>query len=470
LRQKAELGRPAIVVVASGGGTRAALYTASVLKGLHSLGVDRDIVLASGVSGGGVALAYFSANRDALTGPIPPDKEGKCHEEANVTRDEWACFTKRVTKPFIEDVLNGATEWRLFRTTPLSSLLAESFTRDLLPKQSTLGSLKNTQALILNSTLVGHLAEQSDALERTIDDETQSCEEAERPFKLMSGGRLIFTNLQDQGTDDKFPTRWSPIPDVRLPYKIVKDSNVPLAAAAALNANFPPVFPNARIRIQSDGQRPCEHRSYYVTDGGAEENLGLISALYALESALAKIPSCENVRPIHVVIAEASAVAYDYREDWGTSVVLGESSERLTGGLTNELIERLQCKDGSKATVQFNYLGLPLAFRARGGFPTHWMYPTEFHLNDPRPRTTSFLVEPSERKAILKRTDLEELWSALHDPDKSFCDYGFESHDAEKVKKWVCGPQQDDRNGRDLHMEKWKKLVCALRPNRKLCP
>jgi hypothetical protein len=43
LQQTAEPARPAIVVVGSGGGTRAALYTASVLNGLHRLGVDRDI-------------------------------------------------------------------------------------------------------------------------------------------------------------------------------------------------------------------------------------------------------------------------------------------------------------------------------------------------------------------------------------------------------------------------------------------
>src|SRR5262249_23545180 len=59
LTDERDPARPAIVVVGSGGGTRAAMYTASVLNGLHGLGVDRDIVLLSGVSGGGVALAYF---------------------------------------------------------------------------------------------------------------------------------------------------------------------------------------------------------------------------------------------------------------------------------------------------------------------------------------------------------------------------------------------------------------------------
>jgi hypothetical protein len=127
LRQQSDSVRPALVVVGSGGGTRAALYTTSVLKGLHGLEVDKDIVLLSGVSGGGVALAYFAANSDALTGRpaatrLCPRNKGA----APTVEDEWNCFTSNVTKPFIEDVVNGATEWRIFTNTALSALLAES--------------------------------------------------------------------------------------------------------------------------------------------------------------------------------------------------------------------------------------------------------------------------------------------------------------------------------------------------------
>src|SRR6202008_562821 len=102
------------------GEPRAALYTASVLNGLHRLGVDRDIVLLSGVSGGGAALAFFAGNHDALTGPHAGQATKDCPD------GQWGCFNTSVTKPFIEDVLNGATEWRLFRRTALSQLLVES--------------------------------------------------------------------------------------------------------------------------------------------------------------------------------------------------------------------------------------------------------------------------------------------------------------------------------------------------------
>jgi hypothetical protein len=475
LRQQGEPVRPAIVVVSSGGGTRAALYTASVLYGLHRLGVDRDIVLVSGVSGGGVALAYFAANRDVWTEQNQSGQARLCPEKPDVKRPveaEWDCFTKGVTQPFIEDVLNGATEWRIFRTTALSELLAESFQRHLFPLGDTLGSL-NTPALILNSTVVSQPDDESDALMRTIDP-AKTCEEAEQTFNLMAGGRLIFTNLRDT---DAFPRRKASIPDVRLPYQIVQDPHVPLASAAALNADFPPVFPTARVRIRNDGTGACPYRSYYVTDGGAEENLGLISALYALESALAKIPNDIRVRPIHVVIAEASAITYDYNQDRGVSALFGGSSERLAGGLTGALIEKvdqlLQRLNGAESSIQYHYLGLPLAFRARGGFGTHWMYAKVYHLNDPRPRTTAWsnylpFARFRQGKAAVSREELEALWLALHDPDQPFCDRGsFNSNDADKVKTWVCGSPRDGPSGRDLHMENWKELVDELRPYRK---
>jgi len=473
LQQKTAPARPAVVVVGSGGGTRAAIYTASVLRGLHRLTVDRDIVLLSGVSGGGAALAYFAANRDALTVPSQHGRPVPCPDAKDAARsveEEWSCFTKSVTRPFIEDVLNGASEWRIFTRTALSVLLAESFEKHLLVRKPSLASFSTP--LILNTAITGHPAEESKALNSTID-RAQTCGEDERPFNLLSGGRLIFTNLHDI---EAFPTRDSPLPDVRQPYVIVRDGSVPLAVAAALNANFPPVFPNARVRVAVDrtdktDKDGCDHRSYYVTDGGAQENLGLISALYALQGALARIPDGVAVRPIHLVIAEASAVSYDYSQDRGISVAFSGSRERLAGGLTNELLDRVQQQaQRLKSTLQLHYLGLPLAFRARGGFGTHWMYAKEFNLSDPRTRAEpwyNFLPFTRFRtgKAVISRADLEELWVALHDPDRPFCDQtrSFSNSDSKKVQGWVCGSAADAPRGRDLHLAQWNDLVTIMR-------
>jgi hypothetical protein len=268
-----------------------------------------------------------------------------------------------------------------------------------------------------------------------------------------------------------FPKGPARIADVRLPYQIAQDANIPLATAAALNANFPPVFPNARVRVEDGNGSPCRFKDYYVTDGGAVENLGLVSALYALRSAIAQLPPGSEVRPIHIVLAEASAVSYDYGQDRGWAAIEG-SRERLAGGLTGALIVELErqlaARDTTSPKVEFHYLGLPLAFRARGGFGTHWMYAKAYHLNDPRPRSVPWLnflpgALGRDRKAAIDQPALRELWLALHNPDTQFCDPQKFSAESEKVWKWICGSPGSDPNNRDLHMEEWQRLVAQMR-------
>lgn len=458
--------RPALVVAASGGGTRAALYTAHVLEGLHGLGASRDIVLMSGVSGGGVALAYFATNREALTAKGASDKQ-------------WRKFRKRIADAFIQDVLGGATELRMFGADSLSLLLAESFGRRLA-KGNEAGWTLGVQGagLILNTTITGHPDTESDLLAKTLDPAGGDCD---RSFSLMAGGRLIFTNL----TEIRFPERDNRMPDVRLPYVVVRDPAVKLQHAAALNANFPPVFPNARVLLH-DAAAPCGGRSFFVTDGGALENLGLVSALYALRSALEEIRAhcgdgapkthawCRRtLRPIRFIIAEASAATFDYEQDRGISAVLS-AKERLTGGLTEALIaqsEALYRDAGVPAgakELDFHFLGLPLAFRARGGLGTHWMHAGKVEMIDPRLREVPARYELWDRAratVTISRKQLGQIWRALHEPapDRDYCgnrrDYTWGDRNTDRVRHWVCGGSD---GARDLHIESWRKLRQVL--------
>lgn len=470
--------RPALVLAASGGGTRAALYTAHILEGLHRKGATGDIVLASGVSGGGVALAYFTAHYDSLAA----DRDPKL--------PRWAEFRRRVSRNFIRDVLDGASEWRVIGPTPLSTLLAESFERRLLdkaPRRPQTFEFAATPALILNTAITGHPAEDSEALARTLDG-AQDCTELGRPYTLLQGGRLIFTNLRNTSA---FPRAGGPIPDVRLPYRIVQDPAVPLARAAALTANFPPVFPSAGVTIR--GYLPegdCPDRSYFVTDGGAQENLGLVSALFAVRSALEDIrqrcgapgatrqrdPWCERrLRPIHFVLAEASAASYDYEEDRGISAATSAAKERMTGGLTNLLIEHTAALYASLAgapragsqPLRFHHLALPLVFRARGGFGTHWMHAQKIEMRDPRLRAVDRRLglpwAPGDATVTLRRREVRELWTALHDPQTPFCSRPASSNaNFDKVSGWICGAPGDPRRPRDLHADAWQRLLAAL--------
>jgi len=477
--------RPVVVVVASGGGTRAALYTAHVLQGLHKIGVDRDIALLSGVSGGGVALAYFAANYDALIEDQAPKLAA------------WDKFTDAVSSTFIQDVIEGASEWRIFGGTPLTYLLAESFDRRLfkdVPNPQRFGQIDPASgpALILNTTIAGHPLEDSDVLRMVLNGSDRhsdaECLEAQRAYNLMNGGRLIFTNLKDL---DGFPPGKSIIPDTRLPYQVLRDPAVPLAWAAALTANFSPAFQNARVLVKgyAEGQE-CPDRSYFVTDGGAQENLGLISALFAIESALRRlVDECKNatpsqgpagkcvtaLRPIHFVMAEASVADYDYQQDRGVSAAFSGAKERMAGGLTNELIDKIGrlysevSGESSGEALHFHYLPLPLAFRARGGFGTHWMHADRVELTDPRLRAAPTLFDRLFTRATntsvgLNKSDLRELWTALHDPNTPFCEHSrFENIDSETVRRWICGARNDSHRPRDLHVEAWQSLVAELR-------
>ena len=458
--------RPAIIVAASGGGTRAALYTAHVLEGLHRLKRDRDIVLLSGVSGGGVALTFYAAEFPTLS------IKGS---------GEWKAFRETVSDKFIEDVLEGATEWRVLGPEPLSRLLVDSFDRRMKgpgPKP-TFADIASSPALILNTTIVGHPADDSQVLRRSLDPAAPSdCAELARPFTSLTGGRLIFTDLMHVLD---FPATASRLPDVRLPYRIVRDPRVSLAAAAALQANFPPVFPNARVVITGYTQAPeCPDRSYFVTDGGAQENLGLVSALYALRSALARVEKGKRLRPIHFVLAEASATGYDFSQDRGLGAALSGAKERLTGGLTEELVAQVEAlyrkvSGSEEANLEFHYLSLPLVFRSRGGFGTHWMQAEKITVHDPRDRReqTYYRVGDLGTGVTLDKKALESLWTDLHDPQASFCDHAElarppsgKEHGTVTVRRWICTNRDHTTAPRDVHVEQWKYLVEKLRqPN-----
>jgi hypothetical protein len=473
-----EDGGPAIIVAASGGGTRAALYTASTLQGLARLKVTKDIVLLSGVSGGGVASAYFYSHQRELLADSTGDGRS------------WQRYLKTMAEPFIEDVLNGASEWRVVSAEPLGVLLAESFQRRLFADGDAVLGANPKLALILNTAIAGHPQEDAQLLQGifpiTPATKAASCARVHRPYSILSGGRLIFTNL---GPSEQFPGALSPVPDVRLPYVVVRDPTIPLAAAAALNANFPPVFPNARVDVPADlpldvpADPQCPMRSYYVTDGGATENLGLLSALYALRSALQTMPLevRSELRAIHLVAIEASATTYDYTPDRGIGAATGGSKERLAGGLTEELLEDIcrlyepaappnrRCQT---AHVKVHYLPLPLVFRSRGGIGTHWMFPRTIEVSNPRlPVLPTGLrgfalriFRPNRLHRQLSEAELTNLWSALYQPVKPFCTSGlFESNANEKaVAEWICGIGGDTPLAEDKQIAAWREVVAEF--------
>ncbi|HTE42140.1 MAG TPA: patatin-like phospholipase family protein, partial [Steroidobacteraceae bacterium] len=464
LQKQSERQRPAYIVAASGGGTRAAVYTASALRGMAQAGLSEDIVLMSGVSGGGVALAYYAMHKPKLG------------MGASFDAAAWARYRDGMAEPFIQDVLEGSMEWRIAGNTPLSALLVESFHRRLTTGDRTTFAEIGDVGLILNTSITGHPASDSILVGNAMDANTQHIDEHDcLPFARMTGQRLSFSNISDT---HRFPQpAHSRLPDIGFAFVVVNDPAVELVQAAALNANFPPVFPNARVDLLTDQTGCGGRRTYHVTDGGATENLGLISALYALQSTLdtliaqkAQDPSKAIALPeLHIVALEASAIGVDYSQDRGIGTATGGSKERLAGGLTEQLIAGIELQatmlNGRATPLHLHYVALPTAFRSRGGVGTHWMLPNYVTITNPHlPHAPEWWAElpPLERNNVHARLGKQALFALLdelHDPAVDFCSRERAGDSKKTVAAWICGADPGHPTAPDLHVTEWRKLI-----------
>jgi hypothetical protein len=421
-----------VLLAASGGGTRAALYTASVLDGLSQIGAGEDIVLLSGVSGGSAAIAYYTMHRDAL---------GKVGDGGRSQAD-WDAYADVMATSFIEEVLRGSTETRVAGRTPLGKLLAESFQRHMGDDEKTL-VLRLGQAktgLILNTTL----AASADGVPGTGQWKPAS--------PKVAGGRLLFTNLSLH-TPSAFPREgFQGVEKEYLNHVLIPDPEVLLTNAAALSANFPPVFPDAAVEVAAA-------KKYWVTDGGASENRGALSLLYALRGALVDEQNGRKRVPpeIHIVIADASALTLDYSRDRGVGATLG-SAEKYTSelmvGLLNDVRRAYEKLKGPEGGLQVHFLPMPSVFRARGGVGTHWMLPafaTLVELQDDGSRGES---------VTLRGNTIKNLIMALHRADKSHSLPGQAADDSELRKVWAWIE-------RDQHQQSWNNLLKIYRADGK---
>ena len=467
--------RPSLLVAASGGGTRAAVYTAVALEGMAQIDRARDVVLLSGVSGGGVSAAVFASRFETLRAHNP-------HDETAAHPGPWMNYVATVSQPFIQDVLEGTGELRIAGSASLGVLLQESLERRAFAADmtdiDTFAKLK-TPALILNSAISGHPYGDSELLEGRVAAPGQSCIAQSRPYANLAGGRLIFTNLDNLSG---FPEPRTEVPDMWLPYRIVNDGSVKLAAASALTANFPPVFSNARVRLVTRTDIQCNAQSYFVTDGGATENLGLVSALFALRGTLTQLPAAAQLTDIHVLALEASAIDYDYRDDRGVGAATGGSKERINAGLTQLLIREIGALLAPHgAALRVHYLPLPVAFRSRGGFGTHWMFARTIRVTNPllaaAPSWRDSLRETTQDHVDLDRVEVMAVWRALFDPRQPICaraegyikdptavPAGW-TPDVQAVTRWICG--HDDRRATppllpDYQVEAWGTVVREL--------
>jgi Patatin-like phospholipase len=412
-----------ILVAVSGGGTRAALYGGAVFRALNEFGALKDVQLCSGVSGGSTAIAHLALHRALLTDP-------------NKKVEAWNDYRDAMSAPFIDEVLCGTLEWRVARGTRMGTLLDESFRRHL-ERKLTQGQGVNladaTVGVIFNTTLAG-----------TQTPKTQ-------PDPTNAGSRLIVTNLALGA--QTFPTLGFPGAQGEfLPYVVVQDPTARLTTGAALSANFPPVFSNAKVDLKENGVVVDTH---WVTDGGVAENRGDISLLYVLLDALNREKAAANRRvplPVVIVIAEASGVSLDFTEDRGLGSMLGASG-RFANQLMVELLEKIERKynDLKGESLQVHYLPMPLVLRSRGGVGTHWMMPAFVTLANPRDRTKTMIITGKQASQMIM-----DLYVADGKRDKDSL-----SNELKQAWEWIDGTDAEPRFAE--HRLAWIQLVETLK-------
>jgi hypothetical protein len=474
LLAQASEGRPSLVIAASGGGMRASIYTAVALEGLGRIDRARDIVMLSGGSGGGISAAVFASRLESLRASNPADEPPD---------GAWSRFIRAASQPYIQDVFEGAGELRIAGGASLAVLMQESLERRAfaadMTNVDTFGEL-GPAALILNTAIGGHPYSDSELLQGRVAAPGRSCDSQARPYANLSGGRLVFTNLDNLSG---FPNPSVDGPDMWFPYRVVTDGDVKLAAASALTANFAPIFSNARVRLITRDSADCPAQSYFVTDGGATEDLALASALYALRGTLSQLDA-ERLSDVHVLVFEATAINYDYVNDRGLQAETGGTKVRATAGLTQALIKEVgSLMEMRGAALRVHYLPLPVAFRSRGDFGTRWMYARNISVANPLlPQMPTLSAELLSASSFVDHVGLNPSevlvsWRALFDTMEPICSRAEYYHaspsarppgwtpNVQIVARWLCG-HDDQRASRallpDYQVEAWSAVVREL--------
>lgn len=174
----------------------------------------------------------------------------------------------------------------------------------------------------------------------------------------VAGRRLIITNL---GPPDAFKSEARNLFEGD-PLVVVNNRNVDLATAAALSANFPPVFANAAVDVNQTDR-------YWITDGGAIDNLGVAPLLYAYLYCLKK--NHGNPPRVVIIVADASLYSVNYTQDRGFNA-MSSGGPQATSQLIDELWHEVESSYKEKDRLTYQYLPMPEELRTSGTFGTHW--------------------------------------------------------------------------------------------------
>lgn len=254
-----------VVVAASGGGIRAAVWTATVLTGLTDQvpGFAESIHLVSSSSGGGVGAMYFV---DDYKEGVPPVNLTTIRDAAArpslsamgwglVYPDFWRFFVPFLIKDELDRGWAIETRW------------SEAFEQGSSPTlYGWKGGVKNgwRPGVVFNTTL------------------------------SESGQQLMISNL-DFYLDGEGGLPG--IPRVRSFRGLYPETDLAISTAARLSATFPWVTPVARPLMDTN-----DGNMYHVADGGYYDNFGVLSSIEYLREVLPSFKEREGEKVLIVQI------------------------------------------------------------------------------------------------------------------------------------------------------------------------
>lgn len=286
--------RPMLLVAASGGGIRAAYWTATVLDALQTAGTcgPRAVLLSSGVSGGSVGLAL--------------SREGSGVEAVEELADPDA-LSAAISGLMVGDMVGGMTGLRIpafgqgetawLDRAGLMERVWERQAQSLAePFWEATGEAGRgpTGALLLNSAVagVGCRVLVSDVDLGPVDTSSESDSEPSRPADVGrhdAGASCTARNDRPAASLD--------LRDLYPPG--CRQLGIPLSTAAMLSARFPTVTPGGRLPATGEG---CEPRpDAPLVDGGYAEGSG-VGTLADLAPALADVVREHNAQAGNTLI------------------------------------------------------------------------------------------------------------------------------------------------------------------------
>ena len=281
----AEVGNKLVGLAVSGGGSRAAYFSAAVLREAHrshlhvraetSLATEPDLLgqfdLVSAVSGGSMSAAYFVANIDQLKVANPDSEAWDSYMEkmaADYRKREW----------YVQGILNPASWFRsLFTKFNRGSIARNDYDGRRLFNGATIASLPNRPVLYLNALDVGNGVRF--IFSRHYIDTLY--------YEGKSVGNQLGEPHQITSNNDLVNTQVTP-------------ASISLADAVYASSAFPFAYPNLALNNFGRNKITYQGNLVFLADGGLVDNSGLLTLLTQARIEFERSRDCHAVLVIYI--------------------------------------------------------------------------------------------------------------------------------------------------------------------------